>query len=107
MVYYYSHFRDEKTKAAEGLPKVTDITSAGGRVCIHFYMVPKPMLLTILHISPQDGRGSSSKGKSLKQARGELSLREIPGPRELHWPRGADCQMLVVRGTSPRDMLPK
>lgn len=73
-------------------------------VFIHFLLVPKPMLLTIPHTSHQDVGRSSSKGKSLHQARGRLSLGEIPGPRELCQPHRAHCPELAV-GVSGRSLL--
>lgn len=67
MVYYYPHFKDEKTEADGVLPKVTQVASAGVRFCIQFYLVPKPMLLTISHTSPQDVGGAHLQRKALNK----------------------------------------
>lgn len=69
-------------------PRSHRVASTGSTVCIQYYLVPKPMLLTISHTSRQEVWGSPSRGKSLKTSKRRTATKRIsraqrlPGPTE-------------------------
>lgn len=85
MVYYYPHFKDKKTEAGGALPSHTD--SKRWRRGL-YSVLPGPKAHAFNHCKyiASGCQGSSFEGKSFKQVRGKLSLREIPEPREICWP---------------------
>lgn len=92
MVYYDPHFKDKKTEAGGALPKVTQVASIGGGACIQFYLVPKPMLLTTVHMSPQDVRGAHLKGKASNKQEAGCHCEKFPSPgRFTGRPHRAHC----------------
>lgn len=107
MVYYYPHFKNKKTEAGGALPKVTQVASVGGGACIQFYLVPKPMLLIIVRISPQDVKGAHLKGKLQTSKRQVVTERNsqtqgdsLADPTEPI----AECRSPGAQATAPWDL---
>lgn len=83
MVYYYPHFKDKETEAGGALPKVTQVASVRGGAWIQFYLVPKPMLLTTVRVSPQDVSGAHLKGKASNKQEAGCHSEKFPSPGRL------------------------
>lgn len=107
MVYYYPHFTGKETEAGGALPKVTQVASVRGGACIQFYQVPKPMLLTIVRVSPQDVRGLIRREKLQTGKRRVVTQRNsraqgdwLADPTE----PTAECRSSGAQATVPRDL---
>lgn len=91
-----------KLRLVGGCPRSHRVASTGSTVYIQYCLVPKPMLLTILHTSHQKG-GAHLKEKALNEQEATVTKRSFQGPENStaeSWSSGSQA-------TRSSDLLPK